>query len=74
MNSDVAITNKLLKIELTNIRKARNVTQKELSKISGLSESCISSIENDSADEKSPTLKSVIKYLSALGAELYIKS
>lgn len=72
--SDVSITNKLLKMELTNLRKSKNITQKELSKISGLSESCISSIENDAADEKSPTVKSVLKYLSALGGELYIKS
>ena len=69
-NVDSLIADKLLRMELANIRKSKHLTQKELSKLSGLSESCISNIE--SGDESSPTLRSLIKYTSALGIELYI--
>jgi transcriptional regulator with XRE-family HTH domain len=64
------IDDKMLRMQLTNARKAKKMSQKELSKISGLSESCISNIE--SGDNTSPTLRSLIKYTNALGIELYI--
>ena len=35
-NTDMLIADKLLRMELTNIRKSKNLTQKQLSEISGL--------------------------------------
>jgi transcriptional regulator with XRE-family HTH domain len=69
-NVNAMIDDKMLRMQLTNARKAKKMSQKELSKISGLSESCISNIE--SGDNTSPTLRSLIKYTNALGIELYI--
>jgi len=69
-NVDTMVNDKMLRMQLTNIRKAKNITQKELSRLSGLSESCISNIET--GENSSPTLRSLIKYTSALGVELYI--
>ena len=70
-NTDMLIADKLLRMELASIRKSKNLTQKQLSEISGLSASCISNIE--SGEQSSPTLRSVIRYATALGIELYIK-
>ena len=70
-NTDALIADKLLRMQLVNSRKAKHLTQKQLSEISGLSESCISNIE--SGFDSSPTLRSLMKYASALGVELYIK-
>lgn len=70
-NNEAFIADKLLRVQLANIRKSKHLTQKELSKISGLSESCISNIEN--GEQSSPTLRSLIRYMTALGIELYIK-
>jgi transcriptional regulator with XRE-family HTH domain len=69
-NTDAMIDDKMLRMQLTNARKAKKLSQKELSKISGLSESCISNIE--SGENSSPTLRSLIKYTNALGIELYV--
>ena len=69
-NSDAMINDKLLRLQLTNARKAKHLSQKELSKLSGLSESCISNIE--SGESSSPTLRSLIKYTTALDIELTI--
>lgn len=69
-NTDALIIDKMLRMQLTNIRKSKHISQEKLSKISGLSVSCISNIE--SGENTSPTLRSLIKYTSALGIELYI--
>lgn len=69
-NTDILITDKLLRMQLAEIRKSK-MSQKELSEISGLSLGCISNIE--SGEQSSPTLRSVIKYATALGIDLYIK-
>ena len=63
------IQEQLLRIQLTEIRKSK-MSQAELSKISGLSITCISSIEN--SNDRSPTLRSLIKYATSLGVDLYI--
>ena len=63
------IQEQLLRIQLTEIRKSK-MSQAELSKISGLSITCISSIE--SSNDRSPTLRSLIKYAISLGVDLYI--
>jgi transcriptional regulator with XRE-family HTH domain len=69
-NTDAMINDKMLRIQLTNVRKSKNISQKELSKLSGLSESCISNIE--SGESSSPTLRSLIKYTTALDIELSV--
>lgn len=69
-NTDAMINDKMLRLQLTNARKAKHMSQKELSKLSGLSESCISNIE--SGESSSPTLRSLVKYTTALGIELTI--
>lgn len=71
-NTDLLVSDKLLRIELANIRKSKKMSQKDLSKVSGLSESCISNIE--SGEQSSPTLRSLIRYATALGVEIYIKN
>lgn len=67
-NTDAMIADKLLRMQLLNARKAKKISQKELSKLSGLSESCISNIET--GETSSPTLRSLIKYAIALDIEL----
>lgn len=69
-NTDAMIDDKMLRMQLTNARKAKKISQKELSRLSGLSESCISNIE--SGESSSPTLRSLIKYTNALGIEIYV--
>jgi len=69
-NIEALINDKLLRTELANIRKSKRLTQKQLSQLSGLSESCISNIE--SGESSSPTLRSLIKYTTALGVNLSI--
>ena len=69
-NTDFLIQDKLIRMQLAGIRKDRHLTQKELSKISGLSTSCISNIE--SGENNSPTLRSLIRYASALNVNIFI--
>lgn len=69
-NTDNLIADKLLRMQLVSIRKQKHLTQKQLSKKSGLSESCISGIENDT--DRSPTLRSLIRYANALDIQIYI--
>lgn len=71
-NTDVMIADKLLRMQLTNIRKAKHISQKDLSRICGLSESTISSIETPSGDS-SPTLRSLTRYALGVGAEIDIR-
>ena len=69
-NTDAMINDKMLRIQLSNARKSKHISQKELSKLSGLSESCISNIET--GESSSPTLRSLIKYTTALDIELNV--
>lgn len=70
-NTDSMIADKLLRMQLADIRKSKHLTQKQVSELSGLSESCISNIET--GEQSSPTLRSLIRYMAALGIELYIR-
>lgn len=65
------IADKLLRMQLADIRKSKHLTQKDVSRLSGLSESCISNIET--GEQSSPTLRSLIRYMAALNIELYIR-
>lgn len=69
-NTDNLIEDRLLRMQLYNIRKSKHKTQKQIALESGLSESCISNIESGSAN--SPTLRSLIKYANSLGVKIYI--
>ena len=69
-NTDAMINDKIIRMQLTNARKAKHISQKELAKLSGLSESCISNIE--SGESSSPTLRSLVKYTTALGIDINI--
>lgn len=68
---DEFISKRLTKMELGLLRKAKGISQKEMSKISGLSTQCISDIE--SANSGNPTLRSIVKYLECLGYEIAFK-
>ena len=69
-NTENLIEDKLLRMQLANLRKQKHLTQQKLSEISGLSVSCISNIE--SGENTSPTVRSLIKYATALGVKLYL--
>lgn len=55
--------------ELINSRKELGITQRELEKLSGVSQPVIARIENGNA---SPNLNTILKLLQPLGKTLYI--
>ncbi len=57
------------KQELIEKRKARALTQKDISAISGLSQQAISRLEKG----KGGTIETIIRYLSAMGCSLTLK-
>ena len=69
-NTEFLIQDKLIRMQLTDIRKSKHLTQKQMSELSGLSASCISNIE--SGENSSPTLRSLIRYANALGVNIFI--
>lgn len=62
------ISTKLTKMQLSDLRKCKHLTQKEVSDLTGLSVQCISDIESTTGGN--PTLKSIIKFLDCLGYEI----
>jgi len=60
-----------LRHELSNARKQQNITQSELRERTGLTQQVISRIEKD--HEISPSLKTLIKYVNAIGYELTLQ-
>ena len=60
-----------LRNELSEARKQNNITQKELVTASGLSQQAISRIEV--GKDVSPSLKSLIKYVDAIGCRLILE-
>lgn len=69
---DNIIDSKLLRTELAEIRKSKNITQAQVAEKSGLSKSTISNIE--SGEEKGVTLASLMKYVRAIDCSLFVKS
>ena len=57
------------RLKLAQARKEKNFTQNNLKEATGLTQQAISRIEKGSND-RSPTLKTLIKYIDALGYEL----
>ena len=66
---DIYMNTMLTKMDLQRLRKSYKLTQKDVSKATGLSLQCISDIE--SQNNGNPTLKSIIRYLNCFGYELY---
>ena len=60
-----------LRRKLTEMRKRNKITQKDLQKSSGLSQQAISRIEV--GKDVSPSLKSLIKYVDAIGCQLRLE-
>ena len=60
-----------LRNDLTEMRKRNNITQKDLQQSSGLSQQAISRIEV--GKDVSPSLKSLIKYVDAIGCQLRLE-
>ena len=58
--------------KMAEARKARNITQKEICRITGLPQQSISRIEKGTAQKQSPTLRTLLKYVDAIGCELTI--
>ena len=59
------------RLKLSRTRKEKNFTQNNIKEATGLTQQAISRIEKGTND-RSPTLKTLIKYLDALGYELTI--
>lgn len=70
-NIDRFIDSALFKISLGELRAKEHMTQRDLSKRSGLSLATISAIE--SCNISNPTLGSVIRYMDALGYDLALQ-
>lgn len=58
--------------KLAEARKANNITQQEIQNITGLPQQSISRIEKGTAQKQSPTLRTLLKYVDAIGCELTI--
>lgn len=69
---DILIDSKLLRLELAEMRKNKNLTQAQVAEKSGLSKSTISNIE--SGEEKGVTLTSIMKYARAIDCSLFVKN
>lgn len=70
--NDILIDTKLLRLELTEIRKSKHLTQAQVAEKSGLSKSTISNIE--SGEEKGVTLASIMKYARAIECSVFVKN
>lgn len=66
--ADKFISQRLTKMELGELRRMTKITQKDMSRLSGLSTQCISDIESEKSGN--PTFKSIVKYLDVLGYEI----
>ena len=56
--------------KLASARKANHITQQEIQRRTGLPQQSISRIENGTAQKQSPTLRTLLKYVEAIGCEL----
>jgi len=59
--------------KLAEARKAGNITQREIQNITGLPQQSISRIEKGTAQKQSPTLRTLLKYVDAIGYELALQ-
>jgi len=59
--------------KLAAARKAKSITQQEIQNKTGLPQQSISRIEKGTAQKQSPTLRTLLKYVDAIGCELTIQ-
>ena len=59
--------------KLAAARKAKRITQQEIKNMTGLPQQSISRIEKGTAQKQSPTLRTLLKYVDAIGYELTIQ-
>lgn len=71
-NLDIIIDSKLLRLELAEMRKNKNLTQAQVAERCGLSKSTISNIE--CGEEKGVTLASIMKYARAVDCSIFVKN
>lgn len=62
------------RLQLAKERKSRSITQQKIEEQSGLTQQVISRMERGTPLDKSPTLRTVFRYLDAMGCELHISS
>ena len=60
------------RLMLAKERKSKSITQQKIKEQSGLTQQMISRIEKGSALDRSPTLRTVFRYLDAIDCELVI--
>jgi DNA-binding XRE family transcriptional regulator len=58
------------RMRLAEARKANKITQQEIKNLTGLPQQSISRIERGTAQKQSPTLRTLLKYVDAIGYEL----
>ena len=58
--------------KLAQARRANNITQQEIQRRTGLPQQSISRIEKGTTIKQSPTLRTLLKYVDAIGCELTI--
>ena len=58
--------------KLAQFRKANNITQQEIQKRTGLPQQSISRIEKGTTNKQSPTLRTLLRYVDAIGCELVV--
>jgi DNA-binding XRE family transcriptional regulator len=59
--------------KLAAARKTKKMTQQEIQNITGLPQQSISRIEKGTTQKQSPTLRTLLKYIDAIGYELTIQ-
>jgi len=59
--------------KLAAARKTKSITQQEIQNKTGLPQQSISRIEKGTAQKQSPTLRTLLKYVDAIGYELTIQ-
>lgn len=69
---DILIDSRLLRLELSEMRKNKHLTQAQVAEKSGLSKSTISNIE--CGEEKGVSLTSIMKYARAVDCSLFVKA
>ena len=70
INFDINLIKERFINEIVELRKSKNISQKQLEVLSGVAQPIIARIEKNQVD---PQLTTLIKLLSALGASLTIK-
>lgn len=60
------------RLKIAKARKENGLTQNQIKEKSGLTQQVISRIEKGSSDDRSPTLRTILRYLDSIDCELVI--